>query len=136
MSIIYLPSKFQLHRLINNGDLLADRILWKDTLTHRLNLILSPYNIIGSSKNLKSCEKVRKLQFKMHSKIADKSFKVWDIIWICVFTSPGNRESVNTFPLALCLCLSVSGQNSSRTNALIWTQFSLNGCSPLWVGLY
>ena len=47
----YLPTKFQFHRLINNGDLLADRNRWKDrqtdTHTHRLNLILSLYSTKG-----------------------------------------------------------------------------------------
>ena len=28
-----VPTKFQLHRLINNGDLLADRNRWKDRKT-------------------------------------------------------------------------------------------------------
>ena len=55
MGILYHSTKFELDRLINNGDLLPDRILWKhrhtctqtDTQTHtdRLNLILYPYII-------------------------------------------------------------------------------------------
>ena len=31
VGIIYLPFKFQLHRLINNGNLLSDRNRWKHT---------------------------------------------------------------------------------------------------------
>ena len=44
--------------------------------------------------------------------------------------------------LCVCVCLSVclSGnsceQNSSRTDAPIWTRFSLNGCFPHWLGPY
>ena len=34
VGIIYLPTKFQLHRFINNGDLLLDRNHWKDVQTH------------------------------------------------------------------------------------------------------
>ena len=33
VGIIYLHTKFRLHRLINNGDLLADRNRWTDTHT-------------------------------------------------------------------------------------------------------
>ena len=34
MGIIYQPTKFQLNRLINNVDLLADRSRWKHIHTH------------------------------------------------------------------------------------------------------
>ena len=52
MGTFYLPTKFQLHRprLSNNGDLLADKSLERQT--HRLNLILSPYSIEGRIKIL------------------------------------------------------------------------------------
>ena len=46
MGILYLSTKFQLERGINNGDLSADRNLWK----HRLNLISSPYSKKGRVK--------------------------------------------------------------------------------------
>ena len=46
MGTFYLPTKFQLHSLVNNGDLFADKNCWKYTHTHRLNLILSPYRIL------------------------------------------------------------------------------------------
>ena len=39
--------------------------------------------------------------------------------------------------VSVCLCVCVSGtyceQNSSRTDAQIWTRFSLNGCFPHWL---
>ena len=45
--------------------------------------------------------------------------------------------------LSVCLCVCVSvcvrnscEQNSSRTDAPIWTQFSLNGCLQHWLGPY
>ena len=45
--------------------------------------------------------------------------------------------------LSLCVCVSVClcirnscEQNSSRTNAPIWTPFSLNGCLQHWLGPY
>ena len=42
--------------------------------------------------------------------------------------------------LCVCLCVCVSGisceQNSSRTDAPIWTRFSLNGCFLHWLGPY
>ena len=42
--------------------------------------------------------------------------------------------------LCVCLCVCVSGtsceQNSSRTDAPIWMQFSLNGCFPHWLKPY
>ena len=51
MSTFYLPTKFQLHRLINNGDLLADRILCdRHTETESDTL---PTKQIVSSKNHK-----------------------------------------------------------------------------------
>ena len=61
VGIIYVPTKFQLHWLINNGDLLSDMNRWKHTHSHKhthtymdrqtdrqtqkLDLILSPYRI-------------------------------------------------------------------------------------------
>ena len=38
--------------------------------------------------------------------------------------------------LCLFVCLSVSRQNSSRTDTLIWTQFSLNTCLLHWLAPY
>ena len=35
-----------------------------------------------------------------------------------------------------CVCVSVSEQNSSRTEAPIWTRFLLNGCLLHWLGPY
>ena len=35
VSIIYVPTKFKLHRFISNGDLLSDRNLVRYTHTHR-----------------------------------------------------------------------------------------------------
>ena len=38
--------------------------------------------------------------------------------------------------VCLCECLSVSQQNSSRTEAPIWTWFLLHGCVVHWLGPY
>ena len=38
--------------------------------------------------------------------------------------------------LSVCLCLNACEQNSSRTDAPIWTQFLLNGCLIYWLELY
>ena len=42
--------------------------------------------------------------------------------------------------LCVCVCVCMSSysceQNSSRTSAPIWTQFSLNGCFLQWLGPY
>ena len=38
--------------------------------------------------------------------------------------------------VCMSVCLSVSEQNSSQTDAPIWTRFSQNGCIPLWLGPY
>ena len=39
--------------------------------------------------------------------------------------------------LCVCLCVRIScEQNSSRTDAPIWIQFSLNGCLQPWLGPY
>ena len=60
---------------------------------------------------------------------------------ISFFTPPRNRGgvifSMQFVCVSLCVCVCVSGtsceQNSSRTNAPIWTRFSLNGCLPHWL---
>ena len=38
--------------------------------------------------------------------------------------------------VCVCVYLSVSEQNSSRTDWPIWTRFSLNGCLPHWLEPY
>ena len=39
--------------------------------------------------------------------------------------------------LSVCMCVWIScEQNSSRTDAPIWTRFSLNGCLPHWLKPY
>ena len=58
-----------------------------------------------------------------------------------IITPPWNREHRGLyfhFSLSVCVPVSVSAckQNSSQTNAPIWTRFSLNGCFPHWLGFY
>ena len=53
VGIIYLPTKIHFHRLINNGDLLADRNRWTDTHTvihTQTESDTLPIKDIGSSK--------------------------------------------------------------------------------------
>ena len=61
-----------------------------------------------------------------------------------VFTPPRNRwgvifslQFVCVF-LSVCVCIRLIAceQNSSQTDALIWTRFSLNGCLSHWVESY
>ena len=58
---------------------------------------------------------------------------------ISVFTPPEYRKgiifSVQFVCVSVSVCVSRSAceQNSSRTEAPIWTRFSLNGCLPHWL---
>ena len=66
------------------------------------------------------------------------------------FTPPRNRGgvifSLQFVCVSVCLCVCVCvclcvrlfscEQNSSRTDAPIWTRFSLNGCLPHWLEPY
>ena len=65
-------------------------------------------------------------------------------VMLCYYTSKKSWRGYIFTAVCLCVCMCVSvcvsgtscEQNSSRTNESIWTQFSLNGCLALWLGLY
>ena len=78
---------------------------------------------------------------KKHSDTFTSSYKIYIML---IFTPPRNRGGV-IFSLQfvcvwVCVSVCVSNfsceQNSSRTDAPIWTRFSLNGCLPHWLGPY
>ena len=94
----------------------------------------------------------------LHLEITDLIQQMFSFFWLLLMRWTFNPKVVGSTPdtvitpsrnlgyifiavcLIVCVCLyvcpSTSKQDSSRTDAPVWTRFSLNGCIPHWVGPY